>query len=103
MPTEIFGNFFGLGFAIFGLLIYGYSMTATLDLLSHDALGLPPDQRVALAYRLLVSVEPDPEPGVDEAWDAEIVDRIACFDAGQSQTVSASDVFAKLSEIAPAQ
>ena len=76
-------------------------MSATLDALSHDALVLPPDQRMALAYRLLVSVEPEPEPGADAAWEAEIAQRIARFDAGQSQTVSASAVFARLREIAP--
>jgi len=76
-------------------------MSATLDALSCDALVLPPDQRVALAYRLLVSVEPEPEPGADAAWEAEIAQRIARFDAGQSQTVPASGVFARLREIAP--
>ena len=76
-------------------------MSTTLDALSHDALVLPPDQRMALAYRLLVSVEPEPEPGADAAWEAEIAQRIARFDAGQSQTVSASEVFARLREIAP--
>ena len=76
-------------------------MSATLDALSHDALVLPPDQRMALAYRLLVSVEPEPEPGADAAWEAEIAQRIARFDAGQSQTVSASEVFDRLREIAP--
>ena len=78
-------------------------MPATLDALSHDALVLPPDQRVSLAYRLLVSVEPDPEPGADAAWDAEIATRIARFDAGESQTVAASEVFARLRKIAPGQ
>ena len=78
-------------------------MPATLDALSHDALVLPPDQRVSLAYRLLVSVEPDPEPGADAAWDAEIAKRIARFDAGESKTVPASEVFARLRKIAPGQ
>jgi len=76
-------------------------MPATLDALSQDALVLPPDQRVTLAYRLLASVEPDPEPGADAAWETEITQRIARFDAGESQTVPASEVFARLREIAP--
>jgi len=76
-------------------------MPATLDALSHDALVLPPDQRVSLAYRLLVSVEPDPEPGADAAWDAEIANRIARFDAGESRTIPASEVFARLRKITP--
>jgi putative addiction module component (TIGR02574 family) len=78
-------------------------MPATLDALSHDALVLPPDQRIALAYRLLVSVEPDPEPGADAAWEAEIARRITRFDAGESDAVPASQVFARLREIAPGQ
>ncbi len=78
-------------------------MSATLDAISHDALVLPPDERVALAYRLLVSVEPDPEPGADAAWDAEIARRIARFDAGDCQPVPAAEVFAALREIAPGQ
>jgi putative addiction module component (TIGR02574 family) len=76
-------------------------MPATLDAISHDALVLPPDQRVTLAYRLLASVEPDPEPGADAAWEAEITQRIARFDAGESRTVPASEVLARLREIAP--
>ncbi len=83
--------------------IRGYSTTmpATLDALSHDALVLPPDQRFALAFRLLSSVEPDPEPGADEAWEGEIADRIARFDAGESKAVPAAEVFARLRQIAP--
>ena len=76
-------------------------MPATLEALSHDALVLPADQRVALAYRLLVSVEPEPEPGAEAAWDAEIARRIARFDAGESQPIPAAEVFAGLREIAP--
>lgn len=48
---------------IFRIRSYRISMPPTLDALAHDALILPPDERVALAYRLLVSVEPGPEPG----------------------------------------
>lgn len=76
-------------------------MPATLDAISQDALVLPPDQRMTLAYRLLASVEPDPEPGADAAWEAEIIQRIARFDAGGSETAPASEVFARLREIAP--
>ena len=78
-------------------------MLGTLDALSRDALVLPPDQRVTLAYRLLVSVEPDPEAGADAAWEAEIASRIARFDAGCSQTVPVAEVFARLREIAPGE
>jgi putative addiction module component (TIGR02574 family) len=76
-------------------------MSSALDALSQDALVLPPDERMALAYRLLASVEPKPEPGAEAAWDAEIAQRIARFDAGESQPVPAGEVFARLRQIAP--
>ena len=76
-------------------------MPATLDTISKDALVLPPDQRAALAYRLLESIEPDPQPGSEAAWEAEIARRIARFDAGETPSVPASAVFASLREIAP--
>jgi hypothetical protein len=55
-------------------------MAATLEALSNEALVLPPDQRATLAYRLLMSIEPEPEPGADAAWESEIAARMARFD-----------------------
>ena len=78
-------------------------MPPTLDALSQDALVLPPEERVALAYRLLVSVEPSPEPGAEEAWAAEIATRIARFDSGEAQPIPAREVFDRLRQIAPGQ
>lgn len=76
-------------------------MPVPLDALVHDALGLPPDQRVTLAHQLLRSVEPDPEPGAEAAWEEEIVRRIARADAGESTPVPAAEVFARLRRLAP--
>ena len=76
-------------------------MVTTLDSLSHDALVLPPDQRMTLAYRLLTSIDAEAEAGSQVAWETEITQRIEAFDAGQSTAVSASSVFASLKEIAP--
>jgi putative addiction module component (TIGR02574 family) len=75
-------------------------MPASLDALSRDALVLPPDQRVALAYRLLISVDFDPEPGAEAAWETEIAQRMERFDAGGAATIAADEVFASLREIA---
>lgn len=72
-----------------------------LDSLSADALTLPPEERVALARRLLFSVEPKPSAEIDAAWENEIARRIAQFDAGQAQTVSSDSVFTRLREVAP--
>jgi putative addiction module component (TIGR02574 family) len=76
-------------------------MSAALDTLSQDALALPADQRLALARRLLDSIEPEPEQGAEAAWEAEIAKRMARFDAGESEPVPAGEVFARLREIAP--
>ena len=76
-------------------------MASTLDSLAHDALDLTPNERVVLAYRLLASVEPVPDPTAEAAWDAEIARRVARFDSGESQTVPAAEVFARLREVAP--
>ncbi len=78
-------------------------MSATLEAISHDALVLPADQRLALAHRLLLSVEPAPEPGSDAAWEAEIARRIARLDSGEAHSIPAAEVFARLREIAPGQ
>ena len=76
-------------------------MSAALDSLSQEALSLPADQRLALARRLLDSVDLEPEPGAEAAWETEIARRIAHFDAGESKPISASEVFAQLRQIAP--
>ena len=76
-------------------------MNATLDALSKEALVLPPDQRVALALRLLVSVEPEPKPGLDAEWEEEIANRIQAFDTGETKAIPASEVFDRIRQIAP--
>jgi putative addiction module component (TIGR02574 family) len=78
-------------------------MPVTLETISKEALVLPPDQRVVLAHILLTSVEAAPEPGAEAAWESEIARRIARFDAGESESIPASEVFAKLREIAPGE
>lgn len=76
-------------------------MAATFDALAQDALVLPPDQRVALAHRLLKSVEPDLDPDAEAAWEREITRRIAESDAGDVTAIPAAEVFARLQRIAP--
>jgi putative addiction module component (TIGR02574 family) len=78
-------------------------MPVTLDAVTHDALILPPDQRLTLARQLLESVDLEPDPGSEAAWEEEIVRRIAHFKSGESKPIPAGEVFARLREIAPAQ
>ena len=78
-------------------------MSATLDELAKEAMVLAPDQRLALASRLLESVEPEADPGADAAWETEIARRIACFDTGQCETVPAAEVFARIRRMVPGE
>ncbi|HSI62200.1 MAG TPA: addiction module protein [Candidatus Saccharimonadia bacterium] len=71
-------------------------MATAIDEICKDALGLSPEERLALAYRLPFSVESDPgELDIDAAWDAEISMRIAAYDAGETKSISAAEVFAR--------
>ncbi len=79
------------------------AMAVTLDSVATEALVLPPDQRMALAYQLLVSVDPAPESGADAAWESEISARIARYDAGAAHALPASEFFSRLRESAPGQ
>ncbi|NQW99071.1 addiction module protein [bacterium] len=76
-------------------------MAITLDAVTHDALILPPDERLTLARHLLESVDLEPELGAEAAWEEEIVRRISRFKSGESQPIPAGEVFARLRQIAP--
>lgn len=78
-------------------------MAATFEALAQDALILPTEQRIALAHRLLSSIELDPDPDAEAAWEQEITQRITRLDAGEIDTVPAAEVFARLRRIAPDQ
>lgn len=78
-------------------------MSDTVETLSRAALVLPPIERLVLAHLLLDSVELEPDPGAEAAWEAEIERRIADFDAGRTKGIPAEEVFARLREIAPGQ
>lgn len=71
-------------------------MIHTVEALAHDAIELPPDQRLSLAHRILASVEPDGGPAVDAAWDGEIRERIRRYDAGETKAIPAAVVFGEL-------
>ena len=69
-------------------------MKGSVDTIAAEAVLLPADQRLALAQRILSSVEP---PGSAETeWDAEIRDRIGRYDAGGVKSVPAAEAFAEV-------
>lgn len=69
-------------------------MSLTYQQVAHAAMQLSPDQRVALAEKLWVSV--DTPEATAAAWDEEIARRVAQLDAGEVATVPAEQVFAEL-------
>lgn len=82
-------------------LPYFRLMSATLEALARDAMILSADQRLALARQLLESVDLEPQPGAEVAWEAEIARRISAFTSGESKPMPAGEVFARLRQIAP--
>ena len=71
-------------------------MSEAVDTIIAEAVRLPPDQRLTLAHRILTSVEPKESTETEAAWDKEIRERIARFDAGEVRSIPAVEVFAEL-------
>lgn len=71
-------------------------MSVSIDALVSEAMHLPPDQRLTLAHRILTSVEANESSEVEAAWDTEIRQRIARFDAGEVRGIPAAEVFAEV-------
>ncbi|HEY3901796.1 MAG TPA: addiction module protein [Chthoniobacter sp.] len=67
-------------------------MAATIDQLTHEALGLNESERALLAQTLLESLEPA-EEGVEEAWAIEVGRRLERVRTGEAQGRSAEEVF----------
>lgn len=78
------------------LICYTIPMQRPIDLLTQDALQLPPDQRVTLAHRLLSSIEP--KENVEALWDSEIRRRIKAYDEGKTKAIPASEVFENIAK-----
>ncbi len=68
---------------------------AVLDLYE-KASELPETDRAELAGLLLQSIEDELEPGIEEAWAAEIERRMADYHAGRVKTIPWSEVRAQL-------
>jgi putative addiction module component (TIGR02574 family) len=71
-------------------------MARDLKKLFLDAFELPENDRATLAGLLIESLEPPPEPDVEEAWAAEAERRWREIEAGTVQTVPWEEVRAKL-------
>jgi len=76
-------------------------MSGSLDTIIADASQLPTDQRLTLVARILSSMEPEGSSSTDSAWDLEIRERIARYDSGERESISASKVFSDIDGVLP--
>ncbi|MBC8028752.1 MAG: addiction module protein [Pyrinomonadaceae bacterium] len=65
--------------------------TRTTELLQ-EILSMPPDERAELADDILASLEPA-DPRILTLWAAEAEERVAAFERGEIEAVSADSVF----------
>ena len=69
-------------------------MSEPIDVIVLEAMRLPPDQRMALAHRILAGVEPAPATEIEALWDSEIRERIARYESGKAKGIPAAEAFA---------
>ena len=62
--------------------------TEMMERLRSEALTLSMPERAELAHDLLESLDAPADEGVEQAWDEEIIRRIAQIDAGQAKPLS---------------
>ncbi|MGH8673757.1 MAG: addiction module protein [Burkholderiales bacterium] len=75
-------------------------MSDTLEELQEKAKALTAEERAQLAEILLESLHDTPLSEIEAAWDREIEERVAAYDRGELQTVSAEEVFAEARRLA---
>lgn len=66
--------------------------SATLEKLRSEALTLPEEERAELAHDLMKSLDAPADPGAADAWDIEIVRRLAEIDAGTAKLVDRAEL-----------
>ena len=71
-------------------------MARDLKDIAAEALELPLTARAELAGQLLDSLDDLTEAEADQLWAAEAERRFAAYKAGQMESVSADDLFARL-------
>ena len=72
----------------------------TLKELEDQARALTPEERAKLAETLLESLRDAPIAEIEAAWDREIEARVAAYDRGELEAISAEDVFAEARRLA---
>lgn len=71
---------------------------ATLTKLRSEALLLPPAERAELAHQLISSLDESPDSDAAEAWEREILRRLAEVDDGSATTVDRAELSRRIQE-----
>ena len=66
--------------------------TSTLNRLRSEALGLPDEERAELAQDLIASLDAPADTDAADAWDKEIVRRLAEIDAGTAKLIDRAEL-----------
>ena len=69
-------------------------MTTTAELLSAQAVKLPPAERMEVVERILDSLD-QPDATLEVMWAKEADDRLAAYRRGEIKAMTLSDVIAK--------
>jgi putative addiction module component (TIGR02574 family) len=69
-------------------------MSSTIEAIEAEALQLPAAERARLVERLIASLDAD--PGVEEAWAAEVERRNAEIESGSVALIPGAEALAKL-------
>lgn len=64
----------------------------------HQALSLPPEERLEVAELLLTSLDSASRQRIDELWAAEAEDRLDAFNRGEIPSISARDTFNEIAK-----
>ena len=70
-------------------------MSQSAEVILHEALKLPPNDRAALVDGLSASLD-KPDPALDALWPKEAEDRMSAYHGGELDAVEAEQVFADL-------
>lgn len=65
--------------------------SSSLEKLRTEALNLSETDRAELAQQLVASLDGAREPGAEEAWDVEILRRLAEIDAGTANLIDRTE------------
>lgn len=69
-----------------------------MEKLRAEILSLPDKDRAELALQLMASLDGAPEPDAEQAWEAEILRRVAEIDAGTAKLIDRAEFGRRLRE-----